>query len=154
MNDRTPLNSAFDRTRPPSPTKKLAEALHNASKRLIPAIIVVATLFFLFRPVYVFKSDSERKDYLRSIGARTDIRVIILTTEWCPACKQLEGQLTAEGVEFLKLDIERTGAGRELFKKVADQTLSTSIPKVIIDNKVVGPTNALMDIKTLGTITK
>ena len=100
-------------------------------------------------PVYAFESDSERQEYLRNIGARPDIRVIALTTEWCSACKHLERELIAENVDFLQLDVEKTQAGRDLFRKISAKTLSNSVPKIIIDNKVVGTTRALATIKDL-----
>lgn len=149
MNDRTTLKIHSGRARPPSIITRISEALYRVSSRALPLIIVAATLFLLFRPVYVFENDSERENYLRTIGAPTDTRIIILTAEWCPACRQLEGTLQAEQVRFLKLDIERTKAGEELFKKVREQTLSSSIPKVIVDNKVVGPSRALIEIKAI-----
>lgn len=149
MNDRTTLKNSPGYRKPPSLFDKAGETIYRLSKRAIPALIVAVILFALFRPVYIFDTDSARESYLRSIGAPTDNRIIILTAEWCPACKQLEGTLESEGVHFLKLDIERTKAGEELFRKVSQQTLSNSIPKIIIDNRVVGPSRALMEIKAL-----
>ncbi len=108
---------------------------------LFHVVIAGAVLFYVvssMRPQILFTSEGERIDFVRSIGVMQPSRVIVLVTEWCPACKSLEAGLRAQGLSFIRVDIEKSLAGRELFSKAADISGSNAIPKVIVDRNLVG----------------
>jgi glutaredoxin len=105
---------------------------------LILAVIVLALWGWrAMTPRQLFETEKERLQFLSSVGAPPSTRIITLGTEWCPACKQLEHQLTSDNVPHLALDVEHDAAGRDLFRRVADITGSNSIPKIILDKDIV-----------------
>lgn len=97
-------------------------------------------------PRQLFATDEERVQFLSSVGSPPSIRIITLGTEWCPACKQLEHQLTSDNVPHLALDVEHDAAGRDLFRRVAEITGSNSIPKVILDKDIVSRPKLFMEL--------
>ena len=88
-------------------------------------------------PQQFFTTEEARIEFLKSAGEPPTTRIITLVTEWCPACKQLEHQLTEDTIPHLALDIEHNPVGAELFKKVYAVTKSNSIPQIILDRDIV-----------------
>lgn len=136
-------------TQPPPPFPKLpSRKAETASQKGVDLLvrvgpwvaIVLAIALYIgqsFTPIEVFATEGERREFLSSVGASESTRIIALVTEWCPACKSLEHNLQAKGVEFVRIDIERHDAGRRLFRRVFELTGSNSIPKVILDRNLV-----------------
>ncbi len=97
-------------------------------------------------PQQLFATEEERVRFLSSVGSPPSIRIITLGTEWCPACKQLEHQLTSDNIPHLALDVEQDAAGRDLFRRVAEITGSNSIPKIILDKDIVSRPKLFMEL--------
>lgn len=112
----------------------------------IAAVVVLVWLVNTLTPREVFPSDSERNEFLSSIGEPSTTRIIALVTEWCPACKQLERMLEKDDIPFARLDIEKDPKGAALFKKIATETGSNSIPKIILDRHVVSRGQLLIEL--------
>ena len=55
-------------------------------------------------------------------------KLILLTTSWCPACKQAKAQLRSQGIPFTEYDIERSSTGKKLYR----ERNGKAIPMVII----------------------
>ena len=55
-------------------------------------------------------------------------KLILLTTSWCPACKQAKAQLRSQGIAFTEYDIERSSTGKKLYR----ERNGRAIPMVII----------------------
>jgi glutaredoxin len=113
----------------------------------ILALIVLALWGWrAMTPRQLFATDEERVQFLSSVGSSPSIRIITLGTEWCPACKQLEHQLTSDNVPHLALDVEHDAAGRDLFRRVAEITGSNSIPTIILDKDIVSRPKLFMEL--------
>jgi glutaredoxin len=111
------------------------------------AVIVLALWGWrTMTPRQLFATEQERIQFLSSVGAPPSTRIITLGTEWCPACKQLEYQLTSDNVPHLALDVENDAAGREIFRRVAEITGSNSIPKIILDKDIVSRPKLFMEL--------
>jgi glutaredoxin len=107
---------------------------------LFHVVIAGAIVFYIWssmQPQILFANENERVSFFQSLGATPSSRVVVLVTEWCPACKALEANLKAEGLPFIRVDVENSRPGLELFKKAADVSGSNAIPKVIVDRRLV-----------------
>ena len=114
---------------------------------LVLAVIVIALwVWRAMTPRQLFATEQERIQFLSSVGAPPSTRIITLGTEWCPACKQLEHQLTSDNIPHLALDVEEDAAGRDLFRRVAEITGSNSIPKIILDKDIVSRPKLFMEL--------
>ena len=114
---------------------------------LVLAVIVIALwVWRAMTPRQLFATEQERTQFLSSVGAPPSTRIITLGTEWCPACKQLEHQLTSDNIPHLALDVEEDAAGRDLFRRVAEITGSNSIPKIILDKDIVSRPKLFMEL--------
>lgn len=116
------------------------------------AVLVFLAIFFAMwawramTPQQLFATEDERIQFLSSAGAPPSIRVITLGTEWCPACKQLELQLTADNVPHLALDIEKNPIAGALFRRAADVTGSNGVPKIILDKDIVSQPKLFLEL--------
>lgn len=116
------------------------------------AVFILAIIFIAvwgwraMTPQQLFATEEERLQFLSSVGAPPSIRIITLGTEWCPACKQLEHQLTSDNIPHLALDVEQDAAGRDIFRRVAEITGSNSIPKIILDKDIVSRPKLFMEL--------
>ena len=53
--------------------------------------------------------------------------VILLTTDWCPSCKQLKILLRDSGIRYVEMDVEKTWAGHWAFRAVKAQGVPVTI---------------------------
>ncbi len=137
----------------PPQNSTLGHVIHKALGLLYRNAVFILALLVLalwgwraMTPQELFANEEERVQFLSSVGAPPSIRIITLGTEWCPACKQLEHQLTSDNVPHLALDVEHDAAGRELFRRVAEITGSNSIPKIILDKNIVSRPKLFMEL--------
>ncbi len=117
---------------------KAADLLHRYGLILIG---VAALAFFVVdrsTPRQLFDSLQERQAFFRSVG-QPETRVLVLVTEWCPACKSLEAALSREEIPFTRIDVEQSQPGARLFMKAAQRTSSQGVPKVVVDDYVIRP---------------
>jgi glutaredoxin len=134
-------------TPPPFPNlpRRNPETAFQKTRRLLgsfaPWLAIGAAVYLYiaqsFTPIEVFTTEGQRREFLERVSAPHSTRVIALVTDWCPACKSLEHNLQSQGVEFVRLDIEKNEQGRRLYQRVFELTGSNSIPKVILDRNLV-----------------
>jgi len=116
------------------------------------AVIILLVIFVLMWgwrtmiPQQIFATEDERVQFLSSVGAPPSIRIIILGTEWCPACKQLEHKLSTDNVPHVALDVERDPNAGTLFRRAADVTGSNSVPKIILDRDIVSQPKLFLEL--------
>jgi glutaredoxin len=119
------------------PRSKLLEFISRHTLLLAMLCLVGVWTWQSLTPQQLFATEEARVEFLKSVGEPPSTRIITLVTEWCPACKQLEHQLTEDNIPHLALDIEHNPVGAELFKKVYAVTKSNSIPQIILDRDIV-----------------
>jgi glutaredoxin len=117
---------------------KTANILHRYGIILLGFVAAAYFLVDSFTPRQLFDSAQERQAFFRSVGQQ-ETRVLVLVTEWCPACKGLEADLTGEGIPFTRIDVEKNEAGGHLFAKAAQRTSSQAVPKVVVDDYIIRP---------------
>jgi glutaredoxin len=117
---------------------KAAELLHRYGLLIVGVIALAVLLVDRFTPQKLFDSPEERQAFFRSVG-QGETRVLVLVTEWCPACKGLEAALTGEQIPFTRIDVEESPPGAQLFMKAAQRTGSQGVPKVVVDDTVIRP---------------
>lgn len=100
---------------------------------IVIALGAVAWLLVLRQsePIQVFASESEREDFVQSIGADTSVPIIALVTDWCPACRSFELSLEESSIPYTRVNIEQSDAGRALFEKGVQRGAPRSIPQVV-----------------------
>ena len=67
--------------------------------------------------------------------AEDEIPLILFVTDWCPACRQAESDLSRRSINFLKVDIEKNAKAAEIFEKIAKRTETRAIPQLLIGDK-------------------
>jgi glutaredoxin len=127
-------------------------AFLSASHRWLPALLVSLLFGYLavttFEKKPVFESVAQRQEYYGKLGlTENEPMPVVLVTSWCPACRNLEKQLHAEGVKFLRADIEENKVAGELFERCRRAGYSNTIPKVLLGDQVVP--NSAKAIKNL-----
>ena len=115
---------------------------------LLIAVLCLVGIWTLkaLTPQQLFATEEDRVKFLTSIGMSPSIRIITLVTEWCPACKELEHQLTEKHIPHLALDIEHNAVGNELFRKVYAVTKTNSIPQIILDKDIVSRPQLFLEL--------
>lgn len=124
-------------------------------RNLAPILVVIFFAMWGWRamtPRQLFATEEERARFLSSVGAPPSIRVITLGTEWCPACKQLEHQLTTDNIPHLALDVENNPIAGDLFRRAAEITGSNSVPKIILDKDVVSQPKLFLELARENTV--
>lgn len=128
------------------PSSKFAEFISRHSLTVIIIAVVGIWIWQSFIPQQLFATEDERVQFLASVGAPPSTRIITLVTEWCPACKSLDHELTERGIAHVRLDVEKDSAGGELFRRVYAITASNSIPKIILDKDIVSRPQLFLEL--------
>lgn len=70
-------------------------------------------------------------------GARP--RVLLFSTAWCPSCKAARAHLTARGVPFLELDVERNQEAAAVYQElqVKHRLKAGVVPMIVVDGRPV-----------------
>jgi glutaredoxin len=132
--------------RPQSTLSKALDFIYRNPLLLAMVCLVGVWTWQSLTPQQLFATEQERLEFLKSVGEPSSTRIITLVTEWCPACKHLEHQLTEDNIPHLALDIEHNPVGAELFKKVYAVTHSNSIPKIILDRDIVSRAKLFVEL--------
>lgn len=69
------------------------------------------------------------------LGGVTDeqsVPLILFVTDWCPACKHAEADLSKRSVEHLKVDIEKNKQAEIIFDQISTRTGSNAIPQILV----------------------
>jgi glutaredoxin len=117
---------------------RAADLLHRYGLILVGLAVLTFFLVDRLTPQQLFDSPAERQSFFRAAG-QADTRVLVLVTEWCPACKALEAALTEEQIPFTRIDVENSQPGAQLFAKAAQRTRSQGVPKLVVDNHLIRP---------------
>lgn len=117
---------------------KAAVLLHRYGLILVGVAVLAFFLVDRFTPRKLFDSTEERQAFFRSVE-QGETRVLVLVTEWCPACKGLEADLSREEIPFTRIDVEQSQPGARLFMKAAQRTNSQGVPKLVVDDYVIRP---------------
>jgi len=125
---------------------KLASLLTRHSLLIAVICLVGIWTWQALTPQQLFATEEERVKFLTSIGMSPSIRIITLVTEWCPACKGLEHQLTEKHIPHLVLDVEHSAVGSDLFRKVYAVTKTNAIPQIILDKDIVGRSRLFLEL--------
>lgn len=128
------------------PSSKFAELLSRHSLTFLIVAVAGIWLWQSFIPQQLFATEDERVQFLTSVGAPPSTRIITLVTEWCPACKSLDHELTERKIPHVRLDVEKDSAGGELFQRVYAITSSNSIPKIILDKDIVSRPQLFLEL--------
>lgn len=119
------------------PASNLKEFLSRHAVSIGLLIVCGLWMWQSLMPRELFATEEDRQQVLLSVGADPSTRLIILVTDWCPACKQLEHELAERKVPHVRLDAEKDPIGQALFRRVYGVTGSNSIPKIILDRNIV-----------------
>ncbi|RME26653.1 MAG: NrdH-redoxin [Deltaproteobacteria bacterium] len=79
----------------------------------------------------------DRKDYERPVKKRqrTNGKVLLYSTPWCPWCKRAASYLRKRGVDFEEIDVSRSPAAlKEMLRKTGG---AAGVPVVDISGTVV-----------------
>jgi glutaredoxin len=117
---------------------------------LLPLLLGILLAFVLLRnqkPIQVFASEDERLHFLQEIGEERDVRLIALVTEWCPACRALESALEQVGVEYAKVDLDRSVPGQQLLERCVRLGGSRGLPKTIYGLEMLSAHDAVSRLK-------
>jgi glutaredoxin len=122
----------------PAFVDRIAEWLHRYGLIIVGISALIFFTLDISTSKQLFDSSGERATFFRSV-AKSETRVLLLVTEWCPACKSLESDLAAEQISFTRIDVEQSQPGASLFAKAAQRTGSQGVPKVIVDDNLIRP---------------
>ena len=114
-------------------------------RKLLALAMVVFLAALVLRsqdPIQVFASEQERSDFMKSIGAQEQIRLIALVTDWCPACRAFEASLESAHIPYARVNIEENSAGRALFEKGVALGAPRAIPQAVFGLSIVGQAEA------------
>ncbi len=129
--------------------------IHDYLPQILPwmLIAVFAALFirFLDRPVEVFSSDEELHRFKVEAGIPYERKIILLVTEWCPACKALEHSLNERGTKFSVLDVETSVMGSKLYSVCLSKGAPQSVPKVIYEREMISQSDLFKRL-VVGTV--
>jgi glutaredoxin len=66
-------------------------------------------------------------------------RVLLFSTAWCPSCKAARAHLTARGVPFLELDVERNQEAAAVYQElqVRHRLKAGVVPMIVVDGRPV-----------------
>jgi glutaredoxin len=117
---------------------RIADWIHRYGLIVVGLAAVAFVMWDNPRSARLFDSPQERTAFFRLV-ARPETRVLVLVTEWCPACKGLEAALASEQIPFTRITVEESEPGARLFTKAAQRTRSRGVPKVIVDDTLVSP---------------
>jgi glutaredoxin len=119
-----------------------ASSLYGSSSTLLVfGILLFAAAYLIwssYSPKYVFRSDEERVKFFAEVREDPSKRVVLMVTDWCPACRNLEGLLQKRAVPYVRLNIEQSVPGRRLYDSLVQKTGQRSIPQVVVDRVWVG----------------
>lgn len=136
---------------PETPFQKAAAFASSFGPWVLLTVLVSIYIWRSVAPVEIFSTEGERRAFLEAVGAPPSTRIIALVTDWCPACKALEQNLSSNGTEFVRLNIERSNEGRRLFQRSYELTGENSIPKIILDRNIVSQGQLYLELaKTEG----
>lgn len=123
------------------PRKPSRPTIQDYLPQIIPWLLIATVAAFIIRlsdrPVEVFASDDALQRFKIETGIPQSHEIILLVTEWCPACKALENSLHERGVPFSVLDVETSKKGSQLYSSCIAKGAPQSVPKVIYNRKMV-----------------
>jgi len=64
-------------------------------------------------------------------GAPTAAGVIMYSTTWCGVCKQARQYMVSKGIPFTEVDVEKSDAGRDAYKKLNGR----GVPIIMVGDK-------------------
>jgi len=104
---------------------------------LLVTVIAAILIRFFDRPIEVFASDAALQRFKIEAGIPQHHKIVLLVTEWCPACKSLQSTLAGRGVPFSLLDVESSSQGRHLYATCLAKGAQHSVPKVIYEREMI-----------------
>jgi glutaredoxin len=123
------------------PPKRTRPTMQDYLPQILPWLIVAVVAAFLIRffdrPIEVFPSDAALLRFKIEAGIPQHHEIILLVTEWCPACKSLQNTLAERGVPFSLLDVEASAQGAHLYGICVSKGAAQSIPKVIFRREMI-----------------
>ncbi|QQX81259.1 hypothetical protein JK628_05145 [Shewanella sp. KX20019] len=69
---------------------------------------------------------------------KTNNKVVIYTTQWCPYCKKAKEYLTENNIAFTERDIEQGDAATDELYSSIDLA---GVPKIVIGNRIINGFN-------------
>jgi glutaredoxin len=131
---------------PPTTFGRSIEFLHRNTVPILFAIFIAMWGWRAMTPKQLFATEEERARVLSAAGAPSSTRIIVLGTEWCPACTQLKYKLTTDNIPHLALDVENNPAAGELFRRAVEIDGSRSVPKIVFDKDIVSQPKLFMEL--------
>lgn len=123
------------------PQKRSRRTIHDYLPQILPwLLIAIIAVFFIRlsdRPIEVFASEDALQRFKIETGIPQSHEIILLVTEWCPACKALQSSLRERGVPFSVLDVEADAQGSRLYSTCISRGAPQSVPKVIYNREMV-----------------
>lgn len=122
---------------PPRSRPTIHDYLPQILPWLLIALVAAILISFSNRPIEVFASNEELQSFKIEAGIPHDRKIILLVTEWCPACKALEQSLNERGTPFSALDVENSIEGSKLYSICLSNGAPASVPKVIYEREMI-----------------
>ena len=115
----------------------------KVGKLLVWFGVLTLALYVMWpKPQYgaVFSSPAEKAEFYSGLGVPpSSIYPLVLSADWCPICKNLEGELDQGKIAYVRADIEKNPLAARLFEKAASVAKSRGIPKVIVEGELIPP---------------
>jgi glutaredoxin len=122
--------------------------------RFLPFVILVFSLCTHAAEVYKWTGPDGRTHFgdrpdpgvpaeqmrIRSFSGTSDVTkndssaiagVVMLSTAWCGVCKRARQYLTSKGVAFTELDVEKSAAGRDEYRRLNGR----GVPIILVGNQ-------------------
>ena len=96
--------------------------------KLILLLLVVGAALWVGKPVWQARSQASVVK-----ASATQPEVILYATEWCGYCAAARSFFSANGIQFIELDIEKTAAGYEGHKKLGGR----GVPLIVVGDSVI-----------------